>query len=156
MIRKLFWILAMLFVLYILSIFRFPNLAKDIEKTLWIEWFNEFVISFKKTFEESITNFSKDEVIGNYKNILSWSIELKNKLIGWISTAKEKIDDLRIFISWVEKNFNKLKYKYNESKGFLEEISNKAENTKKTIDELWKLKETLTDSWSLIDSWSLN
>ncbi|MDR2411962.1 MAG: hypothetical protein LBD88_05405 [Candidatus Peribacteria bacterium] len=72
MIKKILWFLVIVFVLYILLIFTYPNLADKIENKLGIKSFNEFIRNFKTTLDDICTNLpTKDEVKNAYNKTLS-------------------------------------------------------------------------------------
>jgi hypothetical protein len=96
MIKKIFWFLIFVFVLYILAIFSLPTLADRIWEALKIEKFNEQVRWFKKKLDEVYTNLpSKEEWKDTWNKVLSGAIDLKNKVLSWAESIKWVIDDTR-------------------------------------------------------------
>lgn len=133
MIKKIFWFIIILLIIYLLLIFKAPTVATQIEKILQIEWFNEKVINFKKTFDELITNIpSKEEVQGSL-----------NGTLDMIDSTKEKIDDLRLKAWEYEK-------KYNETINYISWATSKVDEFKDKINEATQL----ISSWATFLSWA--
>jgi hypothetical protein len=141
MIKKLILSLIILFVWYILLIFTMPSVASAIEQLLWIGWFNQKVIDIRDSFNNKTTTIpSKDE-------LLSWALDLKNNIIDWVDTTKEKIDSFRETMSGVEDTYNDLKDWYNEVKDFIDTNSWKIEDAKEILNTVSDITQSLTNTW---------
>ena len=142
MIKKIFWTILLLITLYILSIFKAPSIAQNIEDFLGIKWFNEFIINFKKTLDGSATDIpSKDE-------FLSWATDIKDKLINWIGTTKEKIDSVRYSLWEIEDTAEEIKNTYDEAKKFVQETEEKIEEVKNKASKVSDNIENIANSWT--------
>jgi hypothetical protein len=72
MIKKILWFLVIIFVLYLLLIFIYPNFADNIESKLGIQPFNNSIRNFKTKLDNIYTNLpTKDEVKDAYNKTLS-------------------------------------------------------------------------------------
>ena len=141
MIKKLLLSGLILFIVYILLIFKAPEIAWTIEKLILIDWFNEFALSFKSIFDETVTQIPSSE------EFLSWTIDIKNTVIDWVNTTKDKIDSFRETMSWAQDTYNDLKNTYDEAKDFINSNSWKIEDIKEVIETISNITETLTNTW---------
>lgn len=117
--KKIISILIIIVVLYILVIFIKPELAKSIWETLWLTKFNDTVINLKKKLDNP-----------NYTESWSsnWTI---NKIVNWIDSTKEKIDNVRETANWV-------KQKYEQTKKVLNDV-----------ETLWNNISGLVNTWAI-------
>jgi len=137
MLKKLVWLIVLLFVVYVLLVFKAPWVASEIEKAIWIEWFGSKIIESKDKFDYAITKIpTKEELQWAY----SWALDK-------ITEAKEVVDDLRIK-AW------ELEDTYNKASDFIDETSQKIEQAKEIVDNI---KEVIwsgsTSSWET-ESWT--
>ncbi len=149
MIKKIFLFILILFVLYILAIFKAPELAGHFEKLLKIEWFNQSVIDFKKKLDEIYTTIpTKEEIKNTYEQTMSWAIELKEKASSWTIELKNKIDNVRLSVSWSIDKYEWIKSDIVETK---EKMESTVETIKNTSDAINDFSENLksTSSWIL-------
>lgn len=136
--NKLWWLLVIFFVLYIIAIFKAPIIAKNIEKNLHIDGFNDFVINFKSTFDGIYTDLpSAQEFIEAYHWALSWAIKIKTDVINGAIYTKGKIDSVRETLSGAEDMYNK-------TVDFIDDASQKLEETQKVIDAV----QNITSTWA--------
>jgi len=150
LLQKLIWFFIIFFVSYILLIFNAPIIAWAIEKVLWIEWFNKFVLSFKSTVDKTATVLpTQDELKNAYDVVHSWAIEFKENFWLWVDYTKEKLDWYRVALSWAEDTFNNLKDWYNETKDYINTNSWVIQEVRNTIEAFSGLTESLTNSWTL-------
>jgi len=141
MIKKLLLSIVILFIAYVLLIFSAPNIAWAIEQLLWLDGLNQKIIDFRDSFNDKSTSIpSKDE-------LLSWALDLKDNIIEWVDTTKEKIDSFRETMSWVEDTYNDLRDWYNEVKDFIDTNSWKIDDAKEILNTVSDITQTLTNTW---------
>jgi hypothetical protein len=150
MIKNLLLYILIFFVVYIVLIFNVPQIAWVIENTLWINWFNQFVLSFKWTYDETVTKVpTETELKDAYNTVYSWAIEFKDNFDSWIEITKDKIDDFRTILSWAEDTYNDIKNWINDAKEFIETNSWTIEEIKEVIDTVSETSEILTNTWEI-------
>jgi len=141
--KKILWLFVLIITIYILLIFKAPNITKKVEKTLWFSWFTEAVTGTKWNLDKTYTNLpTKDEAF-------SWIIDIKNKIINWVNTTKSKIDDVRSAAAWAEKQINQVKKTYNNAINVVKKTNQQIQNTKKTIDNISKSINQATNTWTI-------
>lgn len=139
MIKKFILFSLIIFILYILALFKLPQFTSIVWNIAWLNWFNEFVLSFKSTFDKTVTNIPSQE------EFIEWSLELKENVINWVDVTKDKIDDIRETIKWAESKYNDLKETYDETKEFINTNSWKIKEIKETIQKI----SNLTNTWEI-------
>lgn len=138
MLKKLFLCLLIIFILYIIAIFKAPIFAENIEKFLNIEWFNEWVIEFKAKMDIALTNApTKEELKDAYNKTLSWAEEFKDIAWSWTQEIKDKIDWVRLSLSWSIDSYNWVR----------KDVLDTKERIEQTI-------ESIKETWEMIDSLS--
>lgn len=148
MLRKIIWSIILFLVIYILLIFKAPGIAWVIENIIWINWFNNFILWAKSTYDETVTNIpSKDELQNTYNTVQSWAIEFKENFEIWVEITKEKIDAFRATMSWAESTYNDLKDWFNDAKDFIDTNSWIVDDIHNTIKTLSGINEALTITW---------
>jgi len=138
MMKKILLSIFILFIWYILLIFIAPNIAWSIEKFLWINWFNTNIIETKEKLDKKSINIPSTD------KLLSWAIDIKNTIINWANTTKEKIDTVRETLSWVQNTYNDVKDWYNNTKTFINSNSWKINKIKTVINNVTELNNTWT------------
>ena len=89
--QKLFWLIVIIIVSYILLVFNAPDTIAPINKLLNIERVKKKAINFKKTFYKVITKIpTKEELKWAY----SWIVDKVDKTKETIDTIREKANDL--------------------------------------------------------------
>jgi len=81
-------------------------------------------------------------------------------VIDWVKTTKDKIDDVRVVLSWAEDTINKAKQTYDDTVELIDEANQKFSDTKKAINniaETWRgLMEIIwtwnTSSWTTLNN----
>lgn len=119
MIKKIFWIIISIIILYIITIFLSPKLSKSLWETFWLSKFNEQVINLKKKLDNSSTNSWNTS-----DNIYSWAIDIKNTVVNWIDKTKDAIDEIRVQAQWIEQKYEETKKVLNDVKQIWDWISN--------------------------------
>jgi hypothetical protein len=148
MLRKILWSIILFFIIYILLIFKAPSIAWVIEKSIWINWFNEFILWFKSAYDETVTHIpSKEELQNTYNTVHSWAIEFKENFDLWVDLTKEKIDAFRDTMSWAEDTLNNFKTWYNETKDFINTNSWVIIDIQNTIETISGITEILINTW---------
>lgn len=132
-------------------IFKIPQIAWLIENILWINWFNQFVLSFKSTWDDIFTNIpNNNELNDAFDNVYSWALDFKTKFEDWLGVTKDKIDWFRETASGIENTYNELKDTYDKAKGFIESNS-------WTIDDIKEVIETISDRANIVtNTWETN
>ncbi len=134
--KKIVWLFILIFVLYILAIFKAPILADEIEKLIWINWFNNKIRELKEKLDSFSTKVPTKEKLQDY---YSWAVEN-------IEKTKENIDTIR-------KKAKDLEETYNEAKETIDEAQEKLEQVKETIDkvsEVWEsINKIITTTWTV-------
>ena len=149
MINKILLSILIFAVIYILLIFKVPTLASIIEDTLWIKWFNEFIIWSKWTYDDTITKLpSAEELTGSYSEAYSWAINIKENILEWADYTRDKIDWFREAMSWAEETYKDIKDWIDTAKDFIDNASWALNDTKELIDNVSVIKETLTNTWT--------
>ena len=150
MLKNLFLFFIILSTWYTVTVFKAPELANQIEKTLWINWLNQFIIDFKNTIFWISENLpDANEIIDIYNNTLSWAIDTKNKTVDWVNTVKEWIDSVRVTLSWANQKYNEIK----------KDIDNVKQSIDSTVDTISKTADIINDFSDTVNSslsWSLN
>jgi len=128
--KKILWLIVLIVTIYILLIFKAPNITTKIEKVLWFSWFTQAVTGTKWKLDKTYTNLpSKSEAY-------SWIIDIKNNVINWLDTTKAKIDDIRSAAAWAEKKINEVKKTYDNAVNVVKKTNQQIQNTKKAIDNI--------------------
>jgi peptidoglycan hydrolase CwlO-like protein len=133
--KKIFWLIILVLVWYIISIFLAPSFADKVADLFWIKSFNEQIRWTSKDINEISTNVpSIDEFQETYNNTIK-------TVKDWIDKTKNVIDDTRATLSWAEDTYNKAVNIYDE--------------TTETVD---KLKETFNDVEQMREkiTWAVN
>ena len=129
-IKNVILILVILITLYIVWLFVFPEKTRSIWDYIWLQSFNDFVISFKWDVDKTSTKYDSTDI--NLRKIQSWATEMIDSMSNsakdlidtvwnWAKDLKDKVDSVRSTASWVEKNYN--------------EIKNPLEDASKTVQE---------------------
>lgn len=138
MAKKILLGILIIFVLYILAIFKAPVFAENVEKFLKIEWFNDWVIEFKAKMDVAFTNVpSKQDLEDAYNKTLSGAENIKNYAWSWTQEVKEKIDWIRLWLSWSIESYNWVR----------RDVLNTKERIEKTL-------ESIKETWEMLDNFS--
>lgn len=136
MIKKIFWFIVILFVLFILSVFKAPEVAKSIANVAGYPNLPDKILLFKWTYDTVVTDIpSQEELKNQYNSTLSWALELKENILNWVDSTKQTVDSLRETMSWSEQTIEDLKDAYWEAKVFIDDAGKKIEETKKIIED---------------------
>ncbi len=132
--KKIIWLIVLLFMLYIVMIFMKPTITNEIAKKLWLENFNKNVVDIK-----------------NKLDYISTKVPTKQEIEKAYSWAKTKISDIKENIDNVRKTAKQIEEKYDEAKQFIDKTWEKIEKVKQTVNDIqkiwWELKE-LISTWS--------
>jgi hypothetical protein len=147
--------MVMVIILFVLTVFKAPDLAKSIS---WLAGFPNLpasIISIKSTFDWAVTDIpTQEELEKQYNEALSWAIIIKGKIVGWVEITKNKVDDLRETMSWAEGKIDDLKDTYNDAKDFIDQAWKKIEETKKIIEDTNKVMNDVQNMWNKTSSGS--
>jgi len=127
-------ILVILITLYIVWLFVFPEKTRSIWDYIWLQSFNDFVISFKWDVDKTSTKYDSTDI--NLKKIQSWATEMIDSMSNsakdlidtvwnWAKDLKDKVDSVRSTASWVEKTYNELKNQMEDASKTVQEAQEK-------------------------------
>lgn len=142
MFGKILWLIILMITIYLLLVFKTPNIAMHIEKTIWIEWMATDIVKIKDTYDNVVT-----EIPSKYE-LKKWALDFKEKFIEWVEITKSKIDSIRTTASWAEDTYNDLKEWYDKAKDFINTNSWKIDDIKKAINDVSNITNTInSNSW---------
>ena len=133
-IKNVILILVILITLYIVWLFVFPEKTRSIWDYIWLQSFNDFVISFKWDVDKTSTKYDSTDI--NLKKIQSWATEMIDSMSNsakdlidtvwnWAKDLKDKVDSVRSTASWVEKTYNELKNQMEDASKTVQEAKEK-------------------------------
>lgn len=133
-IKNVILILVILITLYIVWLFVFPEKTRSIWDYIWLQSFNDFVISFKWDVDKTSTKYDSTDI--NLKKIQSWATEVLDSMSNsakdlidtvwnWAKDLKDKVDSVRSTASWVEKTYNELKNQMEDASKTVQEAQEK-------------------------------
>ena len=133
-IKNVILILVILITLYIVWLFVFPEKTRSIWDYIWLQSFNDFVISFKWDVDKTSTKYDSTDI--NLKKIQSWATEMIDSMSNsakdlidtvwnWAKDLKDKVDSVRSTASWVEKTYNELKNQMEDASKTVQEAQEK-------------------------------
>lgn len=133
-IKNIILILVILITLYIVWLFVFPEKTRSIWDYIWLQSFNDFVISFKWDVDKTSIKYDSTDI--NLKKIQSWATEMIDSMSNsakdlidtvwnWAKDLKDKVDSVRSTASWVEKTYNELKNQMEDASKTVQEAQEK-------------------------------
>ena len=133
-IKNIILILVILITLYIVWLFVFPEKTRSIWDYIWLQSFNDFVISFKWDVDKTSTKYDSTDI--NLKKIQSWATEMIDSMSNsakdlidtvwnWAKDLKDKVDSVRSTASWVEKTYSELKNQMEDASKTVQEAQEK-------------------------------
>ena len=133
-IKNVILILVILITLYIVWLFVFPEKTRSIWDYIWLQSFNDFVISFKWDVDKTSKKYDSTDI--NLKKIQSWATEMIDSMSNsakdlidtvwnWAKDLKDKVDSVRSTASWVEKTYNELKNQMEDASKTVQEAQEK-------------------------------
>lgn len=148
MIQKLFWSVILLFILFILAVFKAPDIAKSLADMAWYPNLPEKIIEIKWTYDNVVTDIpSKEELELQYNSTVSWALQLKENIVNWVETTKNKVDSLRETMSWAEQKIEDIKEWYEDAKQFIDETGKKIDEAKQIIEDTQAVIENVQNAW---------
>lgn len=87
--KKVIFLILLLIVSYILSIFVFPSFSKYIWEKLWLTWFNTSVVKIRNDFNEYITSF---DMKWKYNDTKEQALEIKQNVETQVNETKKQIE----------------------------------------------------------------
>lgn len=116
MIKKIFLLLIILVITYIVALFLAPWYVIWISKILWLENFNKQVKIIKTDINNATVKIPNvDEITKKINNTVH---TVKDGIIK----TKNTIDDVRVTLSWAENTYNKTKETLNETLNTIEKF----------------------------------
>ena len=133
-IKNVILILVILITLYIVWLFVFPEKTRSIWDYIWLQSFNDFVISFKWDVDKTSTKYDSTDI--NLRKIQSWATEMIDSMSNsakdlidtvwnWAKDLKDKVDSVRSTASWVEKTYSELKNQMEDASKTVQEAQEK-------------------------------
>lgn len=136
-------------ILYIIAIFNFPIVANNIEKTIWLNWFNQKIRDFKETFDHTYTNIPTTEQFKEtYNNTVNSAWNITKDAVWSVNDFKNSVDEIRWTLSWAVNTYKEVKTTIDETKTQVENWVNALKTTADTINWVWfSIQNTM--SWTL-------
>ena len=134
-IKKLFWLIILVLILYIILIFVKPVIADNLWQIFWIKSFNKQIRTIKKWID-----------------IFSKKLPDAEEISQTLSWAKEKISNIKEWINNIRTKAKDIEEKYEQTKEFIEDTSEKIDKLKDNIDDLQKIWKNITN---LVNTWSI-
>lgn len=159
LIKKIFFLFIIIFTFYIIAVFNLPAIANNIEKTLWINWFNNYIRDLKWNFDEMVTNIpSKEEFKETYNQALSWALQIKWEAVTWIETIKDWVDNVRWTLHWAWEKIDWVRENITETKSQIQNTVDAIKETSNSISDLTNSFTDNTSTWSNNETstWNLN
>lgn len=127
---------------YLSWVFLAPDITKTIEGAVWLSGTTDEIRSFKDSFDDIVTDIPS---VAEFK---SWAIDIGNTVKWWLDSTKEKIDDVRVTLSWAQDTFNNT----------MDTIDSTIETVKWAKDSVQKFNESNEWLMKLWDSikWTVN
>lgn len=126
MLKKIYFFLVIIIVGYALLAYNFPTKVQLVEDFFWLPHLSQGIISFKSTFDDTVTNIpTKEELEQAYTTIYSGAVEYSEKAKEGLDITKWKIDEVRQTLSGAGDV-------YIEGKALIEQ-------TGETIDAIWQV-----------------
>ena len=122
-IKNIILILVILITLYIVWLFVFPEKTRSIWDYIWLQSFNDFVISFKWDVDKTSTKYDSTDI--NLKKIQSWATEMIDSMSNSAKDLIDTVDSVRSTASWVEKTYNELKNQMEDASKTVQEAQEK-------------------------------
>lgn len=147
--QKIFWWFILSITLFWVSVFKAPELADSIWNTFGFPNLTSYIRDFKSWFDEAITHVpSQEEIQEKIAQTKSWALKIKDGIITWVETTKNKVDDVRESLSWAEQTLQDAKNAYNKTVDFIDETGKKIDEVKKTIEDTSKVIEEVQNIWN--------
>jgi len=118
-IKKIVWLIVIIFITYIVLIFVKPNIANKIADIIWTRDFNQSVLDIKSKLDDASTNIPSKEDI--------------EKAYSW---AKDTISDIKWSIEDLRQKADELEDTYDKAKDFIDDTSVKLKDAKDIIDNI--------------------
>lgn len=137
MIKKIFFIIILVFTLYIVLIFISPALADKIESSFWFEWLNEKIRTLKSNMDDTYTNIpSKDQLLDTIDEVKKWAETKTKDALDSVNQVKNTLDDVRVTLSWAASTYSEIKWSIDETKIQIETWVNTIKDTADTISDV--------------------
>lgn len=145
MLNKIFSFFIIFFVIYILIIFTTPKLAEFIGNKIWINWFNEFVLSFKSTIDNTGKDLPTESGLHKtYYSFVDWSVNFIHYFFDWVNIIKWRIDKFREDLEKKKQKVEDIKKTYDNVKEIINTASWAIQNTRNSVNEIMN-----TTSWAI-------
>ncbi len=140
--QKVFLVLLIVVVWWVLLTFLKPDTTKQIESSIWIWWVTDSIKWARDNFNNTITDIpSIDTLKETYWEAYSWAIDIKDTITWWVKTTKDTIDDVRSTLSGAQNTYNEAKNTLNEAKETINKTTETFNKLKWTVSEVEKLWE---------------
>jgi methyl-accepting chemotaxis protein len=130
---KILSLVILLWVLYGVSVFLFPDVAAKIDTLIGKPWFSDSIKKSKSSIDSTVTN------IPSASDFKSWTLDIKNKIVDWVEMTKDTINSIRSWAQKVEETYDEALDTYNNIKGTMEDAQKKAETVQWVVESISQL-----------------
>ena len=121
----------------IIWVFLAPDITKTIEDVVWMSGTTDEIRSFKNSFNDIVTD------IPSAAEFKSWAIDIGNTVKWGLDSTKEKIDDVRVTLSWAQDTLNSTMQTIDSTIESVQSAKDSVEEFKESNAWLMKLWETI-------------
>lgn len=147
--QKIFWWFILSVTLFWVSVFKTPELADSIGNTFGFPHLTSQIREIKKSFDWVVTHVpSQDEIKDALAETKSGALKIKDGFIDGVEVTKDKIDTVRVTLSWAEQKIEDAKDAYNKTVDFIDETGKKIDQVKQTIEDTSKVIEEVQNIWN--------
>lgn len=147
--QKIFWWFVLSVTLFWVSVFKAPELADSIGNTFWFPNLTSYIRDFKSWFDDVVTHVpSQEEIQEKLAQTKSWALKIKDGIITWVESTKNKVDDVRETLSWAEQTLQDAKDAYDKTVDFIDETGKQIDQVKQTIEDTSKVIEEVQNIWN--------
>lgn len=129
-IKNIFFLFIIIFVLYILGLFIFPEKVKNFWDSIWLSDFNNLVLELKNKSDSWIWTDL------DIKNLWSWVTEALDTATNYAKDIKSKVDSVRSTASWISHTYNEVKTQVETTKKALDDANTKVQEIRNSIENV--------------------
>lgn len=157
MLLKLILILVIIATSYIVAVFQVPEVADSIWSIVGLEELNKKIRDGKDTYDTVVTDIpTKSELVDTYDQAFSWAVDIGNTIKWKIDLTKDKIDTVRSTLSGAEDTYNDLRGTIWEAKELIDTTTEKINEVKWTIEQVWEMTGKISEVTEIFASWSVS
>lgn len=144
--KKLFWLIVLLWTWYIISVFLAPTFSDKIWDLFWIKIINEEIRTKIWDLNKISTNIPNSKELQEwYGDAIKKAWDFKDTVIYWIDKTKNTIDDVRSTLSWAEDTYNKAKDTIKDTM----ETVDKLKKTFSDVEKMWTAIKESVNTWTI-------